>query len=323
MKQLLQNALITLFVFFSLNIFGQYPTEITVAQDGSGDYTSIQDAVDACKAYPDQNVRVFIKNGVYNEKVLVPACNTHLSFIGESADKTILTYGDYFRKVDRGRNSTFYTYTLKVEADDFHAENISIINSAGPVGQGIALHIQGDRCVFKNCLLLGHQDTLYTEGETSRVHFKECFIEGTTDFIFGAATVLFSNCTINSLSNSYITAASTTKDKLYGYVFKNCKLTASEGVDKVFLGRPWRKYAKTVFLNCELGAHIAPQGWAAWSNASELQTTYYAEYKNSGPGADISQRVDWSIQLSDEEASLYSDDKVLSPILSKPFKFVK
>ena len=323
MKQLLQNALITLFVFFSLNIFGQYPTEITVAQDGSGDYTSIQDAVDACKAYPDQNVTVFIKNGVYNEKVLVPACNTHLSFIGESADKTILTYGDYFRKVDRGRNSTFYTYTLKVEADDFHAENISIINSAGPVGQAVALHVQGDRCTFKNCRLSGHQDTLYTEGETSRVHFKECFIEGTTDFIFGAATVLFSNCTIHSLSNSYITAASTTKDKLYGYVFKNCKLTASEGVDKVFLGRPWRKYAKTVFLNCELGAHIAPQGWAAWSNASELQTTYYAEYKNSGPGADISQRVDWSLQLSDEEASLYSDDKVLSPILSQPFKCAK
>lgn len=308
-----------LILLTTAGIFAQYPTKITVAQDGSGDYTTIQAGIDACKAYPDQRVTVYIKNGIYHEKVLVPACSSNLSIIGESAEKTILTFDDYFSKINRGRNSTFYTYTLKVEADDFYAENLTIENSSGPVGQGVALHVQGDRCVFKNCRILGHQDTLYTEGETSRLYFSNCFIEGTTDFIFGAATALFENCVINSKVNSFITAASTPKDNPFGYVFKNCKLTADVGVDQVYLGRPWREYAKTVFLHCEMGAHILPEGWGVWSNSSNLQTTYYAEYGNTGPGADVSKRVGWSHQLSEDEALNYTDENILAPVLAVEF----
>jgi pectinesterase len=156
--------------------------------------TSIQQAIDASKSFPDQRITIFVKNGIYKEKIVVPACNTRLSIIGESAEKTIITFGDYFSRMNRGRNSTFYTYTLLVDADDFYAENLTVENSAGPVGQTVALHVSGDRCVFRNCRIIGNQDTLYTDGLNSRQYFEGCYIEGTTDFIFGAATVLFKNC---------------------------------------------------------------------------------------------------------------------------------
>ncbi len=305
-----------MFLFSAGLAFAQYETKITVAQDGSGDFTTIQEAIDASKAFPDERVSVFIKNGTYREKVLVPACNTKLSLIGESAEKTILTYDDYFDKIDRGRNSTFHTYTLKVEANDFHAENLTIANTAGPVGQAVALHVSGDRCSFTNCRLLGHQDTLYTEGENSRQYFSNCHIEGTTDFIFGEATVLFEQCTIHSLSDSYITAASTPKGKPFGFVFQACKLTAAEGVEKVYLGRPWRDYAKVVFMNCEMGVHILPEGWANWGGTSRDQTAFYAEYQNSGEGAQGEKRISWSHQLTKKQARQYSKDKILAPVFA-------
>ncbi|WP_321288891.1 pectinesterase family protein [uncultured Sunxiuqinia sp.] len=303
-----------LLLLSSVLMAASYETEITVAQDGSGDYTTIQDAIDACKAFPDERVTVFVKNGMYHEKVKIPACNTNLSLIGESAEKTIISYDDYFDTIDRGRNSTFYTYTLKVEADDFYAENLTIANTAGPVGQAVALHVVGDRSTFKNCRLLGHQDTLYTAGEKSRQYFTECYVEGTTDFIFGNSTVLFNACTIHSLADSYVTAASTVKGKAYGYVFRNCKLTAAEGVSKVYLGRPWRDYAKVVFMNCELGRHILPKGWANWSGTNRDQTAYYAEYKNVGPGFQPEKRIEWTHLLTDKEASEYTIENILSPV---------
>jgi pectinesterase len=301
------------FLLFSQQTFADYQTKITVAQDGSGDYTSVQAAIDAAKAFPDKRVTIFIKNGVYHEKVLVPACNTYLSLIGESAGKTIITWGDYFKKVNRGRNSTFYTYTLKVEASDFVAENLTIENSAGPVGQAVALHVSGDRCVFRNCRILGHQDTLYTEGENSRQYFKHCFIEGTTDFIFGEATALFDDCTLKDLSDSYITAASTDKGKKFGYVFRHCRVIAAPGVTRAFLGRPWRPYAKVVYLHCALDKHIAPAGWMNWSGTNRDRTAYYAEYKSTGPGADPSHRVPWSHQLTDREAAKYTLENIMAP----------
>lgn len=273
----------------SVSIISQEVYYITVDANGTGDYLSVQQAVDASKAFPDKRVTVFIKNGIYREKVMVPACNNRLSFIGESTDKTIITWDDHFYKMNRGRNSTFYTYTLFVDADDFYAQNLTIENSAGPVGQAVALHVSGDRCVFRNCRIRGNQDTLYSDGFYSRQYFEGCYIEGTTDFIFGSATVLFKNCTINSKANSYITAASTPEDKEYGFIFLDCLLTADQDVDEVFLGRPWRDYARTVFLNCELGSHIRPEGWSNWAGTSRDKTAYYAEYNNHGPGADISE----------------------------------
>lgn len=316
MKYLKYLFFIPLVLLSVTSSFAQYQQKITVAQDGSGDYLSIQQAIDACKAFPDERVLVYVKNGVYHEKVKVPACNTKLSIIGESVEKTIISNDDYFKKIDRGRNSTFYTYTLMVEADDFYAENLTIKNTAGPIGQAVALHVNGDRCVFKNCRLCGHQDTLYTEGQNSRQYFSNCFIEGSTDFIFGAATVLFRGCTIHSLSNSYITAASTPQGKSYGYVFQNCELTAADGVSKVYLGRPWRDYAKVVFMNCELGKHILPEAWANWSKTTRDKTAYYAEYKNTGAGANPESRIEWSHQLNSIQAAEYTLENILSPVLS-------
>jgi len=170
----------------------------------------------------------------------------------------------------------------------------------------VALHVEGNRCLFLNCRILGNQDTLYTAGQNSRQMFSGCTIEGTTDFIFGAATAYFEKCIIHSKSDSYITAASTPKDKPYGYVFLQCRLTAAEGVKKVYLGRPWRDHAKTVFLQCEIGAHIAPEGWANWGGTRRDLTAYYAEFGNTGPGAITSARVPWSHQLTKKEARQYA-----------------
>ncbi|MTK51829.1 pectinesterase family protein [Paludibacter sp.] len=292
--------------------------DFVVAKDGSGNFTTIQAAVDASKAFPDSPITIFIKNGVYNEKVKVPACNPHLRLIGESAEKTILTYGDHFDKINRGRNSTFYTYTLLVEADDFHAENMTIENSAGPVGQAVALHVEGDRCAFVNCRLLGNQDTLYLAGQTSRDYFGNCYIEGTTDFIFGAATAYFEKCTLHSKTNSYVTAASTNQGKKYGFVFNECKLTAAEGVNKAYLGRPWRDYARVVYIHCAIGKHIAPAGWVNWDKTTRDKTAYYAEFENNGEGASTSQRVAWSHQLTKKEAANYTKEKVLAAALPSP-----
>jgi pectinesterase len=287
-----------------------YKTLYTLAQDGSGDFTSLQEIVKVCKAFPDERITVRIKPGTYKEKVEVFSWNTKLSLIGEDAATTIITFDDYSGK---GTHNTFTSYTIKVMASDFYAENITFENSAGPVGQAVALHVEGDRCVFKNCRFLGNQDTIYTGGE-SRQYFVNCYIEGTTDFIFGAATVLFDNCDIYSKKNSYVTAASTPEGRRYGYVFTNCRLTASPEATKVYLGRPWRNYAKTVFINCTLGAHILAEGWHNWKKPEAEKTTFYAEYKSQGEGAGITTRVPWSHQLSAEEAKAYTVKNILGGV---------
>ena len=187
------------------------------------------------------------------------------------------------------------------------------IRSPEAVGQALALSVEGDRCVFRNCRILGNQDALYTDGLNSRQYFNNCYIEGTTDFIFGCATVLFDSCTICSKGNSYITAASTPQGKSFGYVFRYCKLIAKEGVDKVYLGRPWRDFAKVVFLNCEIGKHIIPGGWSNWSGTTRDKTAWFGEYENKGPGANTSLRAPWSHQLSRTEAGLYTTEKILAP----------
>ena len=306
-------------VFFLLLAFGmilsaQDKQEVTVAQDGTGDFVTIQKAIDATKAFPDKRMTIFVKNGIYKEKLVVPSCNTQLSLVGESAEKTIITFDDHFVKICRGRNSTFFTYTLLVQANDFRMENITVENSAGPVGQAVALHVEGDRCVFINCRILGNQDTLYVAGKFSRQLFENCTVEGTTDFIFGEATALFENCRIHCKSDSYITAASTPQGKPFGFVFLNCKVTAKEGTGKVYLGRPWRIYAKVAYLNCELGAFLLPEGWHNWSKPESEQTSFLAEFGNSGPGSETGKRVAWSHQLSKHEAARYTKEVILKSV---------
>ncbi|MGB3007771.1 MAG: pectinesterase family protein, partial [Chitinophagaceae bacterium] len=251
----------------------QYQYKFTVAKDGTGDFLFIQDAIDALRVYPLAPITVYIKNGVYNEKIELPANNVDITFVGENVDSTIITYNDYSGK---GKHTTFTSYTAKISGNRFRAENITFANSAGPVGQALALYVDADKAVFKNCKFLGNQDTIFTGGEYSRQLFVNCYIEGTTDFIFGPATAVFQNCTIRCKKNSFITAASTPKGKQFGFVFKECKIIADTNVTQLHLGRPWRAYAKTVFLNCELPKVIAPEGWNNWSNPENEKTVYYA-----------------------------------------------
>jgi len=287
-----------------------YETEFVVSQDGSGDYTSIQAAIDGAKSFPYERITIHVRNGVYNEKVKVHAWNTKLSIIGESKDSTIISYDDYFDSINRGRNSTFHTYTFLVDANDFHAKNLTIENIAGEVGQAVALHVEADRVSFENCRLLGNQDTVYLAGEGNRNYFGNCYIEGTTDFVFGGATAFFEDTEIHSKSNSYITAASTPENLKYGFVFQNCSLTAAEGVDEVYLGRPWRNYAKTVFMNTRMDSHILAKGWDNWGKTEAESSTFYGEFNSSGPGANSGQRVDWSHQLTKEQADKYIRERV-------------
>jgi pectinesterase len=307
--------IITLLFLFSSNLSAQtsnpqqYKYTFTVAKDGSGDYLFIQDAIDAMRVYPLAPITLYIKNGVYNEKIELPANNTDVTFIGENVDSTIIVFNDYSGK---GKHTTFTSFTAKISGNRFRAENITFTNSAGPVGQALALYVDADKAVFKNCKFLGNQDTIFNGGENARQLFEDCYIEGTTDFIFGPATAVFQNCTIRAKSNSYITAASTTKGKMFGYVFLDCKIMADTAVTKLHLGRPWRANAKTVFIRCSLPKAIVPEGWNNWGNTENEKTVFYAEYKNTGEGAAITQRVKWSNQLKNKEAQRYSLANIFS-----------
>lgn len=305
------SKILLFFVFFAFPFLVK-SIDFTVAADGSGDFISIQDAIDASKAFPESRITIFIKNGIYNEKIVVPSCNTKLTLKGEDPEKTIITFNDFFAKINRGRNSTFYTYTLKVEASDLILENITIQNSAGMVGQAVAVHLVGDRCILRNCRFLGNQDTVYSAGTHSRHYFYNCYIEGTTDYIFGEATAYFEKCIIHSKSNSFITAASTPKNKQFGFVFYECKLTAANGVDKVYLGRPWRSFANVAFINCEIGSFVLPAAWDNWSNTENEKTARFVECNNSGQGAATGSRVKWSVKLNSTEAKKYTKEKVFN-----------
>lgn len=275
------------------------PRELVVAQDGTGDYTTIVEALEAVRAFMDFDVKIYIKKGIYKEKLVVPSWVQHIELIGEDVQNTIITHADHANMNHMG---TFRTYTVKVEGNYITFRNITIENNAPRLGQAVALHTEGDCLRFINCRFLGNQDTVYTGVEGTRLYFENCYIEGTTDFIFGPSTAWFEGCTIHSKANSYITAASTPKDIEYGYIFNKCKLTATAGVDKVYLGRPWRPYAYTIFMNCELGKHIVGAGWDNWRDAKNEKTARYAEYHNSGEGAKVDNRVKWAKQLSDKEA---------------------
>lgn len=292
----------------------QYPKLLVVAQDGSGDYRTIQEAVNAVRDLSQEQVTINIRPGIYHEKLVIPSWKKKISLVGEKNENTIITNNDYSGKdfpggkdmFGRTKYSTYTSYTVLIQADDILLENLTVENSCGRVGQGVALHVEGDRAVIRNCRLLGNQDTLYTATEASRQYYKDCYIEGTTDFIFGEATCVFQNCTIRNLTNSYITAASTTPKQKFGYVFLNCRLIADTAATKCYLGRPWRPHAKVVFLNTEMGSHILPVGWNNWGNPENEKTAFYAEYKSVGAGAHPSARAKWSRQLSDKEARQYT-----------------
>ena len=282
----------------------QWKDTIVVSRDGSGDYRTLTEAMEGIRAFMDYKVTVLVKNGTYKEKVVIPSWLQNVEFIGESVENTIITYDDH---ANINKMGTFRTYTVKVEGNSMTFKNLTIENNAARLGQAVALHTEGDKLVFINCRILGNQDTIYTGAAGTRLYFADCYIDGTTDFIFGPSTALFENCEIRSKTNSYVTAASTPKDIAVGYVFKNCRLTADPGVDKVYLGRPWRPYAATVFINCEMGKHIRPEGWHNWGNVENEKTARYAEYGSTGEGAPAADRVKWAKQLTKKEAAQYDD----------------
>lgn len=305
------------FVLFSLLVgggfvSGQNQFDFTVALDGSGDFTKVQDAINAVPDYRKTTTTIFLNNGIYKEKLILPTSKNMVTIIGESADNTIITNDDHASKKNRfgEEMGTTGSSGFFIFGSDFTAQNITFENSAGPVGQAVAVRVDGDRVYFNNCRFLGFQDTLYPHGEKSRQYYKNCYIEGTVDFIFGWSIAVFDSCQIFCKSPGYVTAASTMPETKFGFVFIKCKITGSAPAQSVFLGRPWRAYAKTAFIECELGEVIKPEGWNNWGKKEAEQTTLYAEYKNTGPGASPGTRVNWAKQLTEEDRSKYSPENI-------------
>jgi pectinesterase len=287
--------------------------DFVVDKEGKGDFITVQEAIMAVPDFRKNTTTIFIKKGVYKEKLVLPASKTSVRMLGEDVNTTILTHDDFAQKKNRfgEEMGTTGSTSFYVFGDEFTAENITFENSAGPVGQAVAVRVDGDKVIFNNCRFLGFQDTLYPHGRASRQYYKNCYIEGTTDFIFGWSTAVFENCEIFCKEgSSYITAASTEQGQPYGFVFLNCRLTGNAAANSYYLGRPWRPYAKTVFINSQLGNHIKPEGWHNWDKPDAEKTTFYAEYNSTGPGAAPQKRVAWSHQLTDAEAKEYTLEKI-------------
>ncbi len=289
------------------------PDTLIVARDGTGEFRNVNDAIEVCRAFMEYHKVIFVKKGTYKEKLIIPSWLDNIEILGEDAENTIITYDDHanirMEGTERGMG-TFRTYTIKIEGNHITLKNITIENNAPRLGQAVALHTEGDCLTFIGCRFLGNQDTVYTGKAGTRLYFLRCYIEGTTDFIFGPSTAWFEDCTIKSKVNSYVTAASTPKDIKYGYVFNRCRLIADEAATQVYLGRPWRPYAYTLFMNCELGSHIVPAGWHNWGNKDNEQTARYLEYNNTGAGAPTTNRAAWSRQLTKKEAAAITKEEV-------------
>jgi pectinesterase len=310
-----RNFVFLLFFWFTVVKTAGQATDkfdFVVAADGSGNFKTVQEAINAVPDFRKNTTSIHIRNGLYKEKLTVAGTKTNVRLVGENALKTIITFDDYATKKNRFGEEigTTGSTSVFIFGDGFTAEHITFENSSGPVGQAVAVRVDGDQVIFKDCRFLGFQDTLYPHGEKSRQYYKDCYIEGTVDFIFGWSTALFDNCTIFCKNEGYITAASTLENTPFGFVFANCRITGDGAAGSFYLGRPWRPFAKTVFINCYLDKQIKPEGWHNWKKPDAEKTSYYAEYKSTGPGANATGRVSWSHQLTDEQAAGYTFEKI-------------
>jgi pectinesterase len=286
-------------------------TVITVARDGTGNYTTVQAALNAVANNSSTRTVINIKNGTYKEVLTVESTKKNVSLIGQSATGVKLTYDNYASKINPATGTAYGTSgsaSLFIKASGFYAQNIVFENSSGPVGQALAVNISGDQSVFYNCRFLGRQDTWYAGNVRS--YLRNCYIEGTTDFIFGPATAFFDGCSIYSYGGTALTAASTESYVTYGFVFKGCTVTGASGVSTV-MGRTWRPYAATAFVNSSLSSIIAAAGWSDWGNSANDATARYREYGNTGSGASTSGRVSWSRLLTSAEAANYTNFKTV------------
>lgn len=286
-------------------------TNLLVARDGSGQFKSVQAAIMSVPAGSAANpVVIRIKPGIYKESLYVQREKRFFRLVGEDAEKTVLTYDFHanLKGPDGQPLGTFRTPSTMIDADDFVAERVTFENSAGPVGQALAIRLDGDRAVFRDCRFLGWQDTIFAN--RGRHYFTNCFIAGHVDFIFGGATAFFDRCRIHCLRTGYLTAASTPPDERFGFVFSRCAITGEPGA-KTFLGRPWRDHAATVWLHTEMSDVVRPAGWDNWNLPHREQTARYAEFGSTGPGAQAGQRVKWVKKLSEAEAGESTVAKVL------------
>lgn len=304
---------------------------LVVGKESFCDYHTIQEAIDSLEQEPSSQAdTLYILSGVYNEAVRI--YRSYLTIIGIGSVEIVMNRYAKERDETGEEINTFATPTLFLGGSQLVLENLVITNSAGQgeeIGQAVAVYAHCDQTVFRNCTFKGHQDTLFTGplppaprerstfgGIPLREHhthyrqlYQNCYIEGTVDFIFGGATAYFEHCEIRSLRHSenkagYITAASTPEDQTHGYVFKNCFLTAVPDLAPVFLGRPWREYAKTVFVGCQMGPHIHPLGWDNWNNRANEQTVCYQEYEVKDATAVRLKRVPWADCFEDGEETL-------------------
>ena len=330
MRKLLYT-IIALCGILSASAAGKYdnPDTIVVARDGTGEFRTVTEAIEVCRAFMEYHKVIYIKKGTYKEKVIIPQWLQNIELCGESREETVITYDDHanlrmdgnywptelkaqlLEMGNRPNLGTFRSFTVRIDANDITLKNLTVENNAAKLGQAVAIHTQGDRLRFINCRFLGNQDTVYTGMPRTRMIFDNCYIEGTTDFIFGPSTAWFENCDIFCKADSYITAASTPQDADYGYVFNNCTITAVSNVSQLYLGRPWRDYGYTLFMNCQLPKEIRPEGWHHWEKHRE-QTARYLEYNNRGEGAQTAQRVGWSRQLTKKEASKITPEAVFA-----------
>jgi pectin methylesterase-like acyl-CoA thioesterase len=300
--------------------------DLTVAQDGTGNYTTVQAAINAAPTGRTTPFTIFIKNGKYLERVTIPANKPFLQLTGESVANTRIAFNQANVPSFPGNTST-----VIINASDITAVNITFENFWGDSPQALAMYTTGDRIAFKNCRFLGGQDTMQLNSQAgNRNYFKDCYIDGVVDFIFGAARGVFENCIVYARTRrdggpgGYITAANTQPGPPYGFVFRNCLIPENRGTTTYTLGRPWqndlgstptdRSATKVVWLNTTMGSSIKPVGWQVWDAGTVTSVIQYAEYKSrdfSGNLVDISQRVPWSIQLADADTVNYTRAAVL------------
>jgi pectinesterase len=308
------SIVMVLFVAVITTSQAQGSCDFVVAKDGTGDFYTVQQAFDAIPDFRKNVTTIFVKPGFYKEKLVLAASKTNVRLIGEDAKTTIISYDDYASKknmfgeeIGTTGSSTFFVF-----GDGFTAEDVTFENSSGPVGQAVAVRVDGDKVKFTNCRFLGFQDTLYPHGEKSRQYYKNCYIEGTVDFIFGWSTAVFEDCTIFcKKGGGYVTAASTLQETPHGFVFINCKITGDADSNTFYLGRPWRPFAKTVFINCFLDKQIRAEGWHNWNKPDAEKTSYFAEYHSKGPGANATSRVSWSRELAESDVRELNPQSIL------------
>lgn len=312
---------------------------IKVAQDGTGAYRRIGDALAVVRDYRDVAIEIAVAKGIYRERLEITT--PHITLSGEDAENTVIVYQDYAYDTmpDGEKRGTFRTPSVFIDTHHFTARNITFQNDAGQgdeVGQALAVYADGDVLCFENCRFLGYQDTLFTaplplkemqpggfrgpKEFAPRINgrhlYKDCYIEGNIDFIFGGATAYFEGCELFTIRREhqdvcgYVTAASTLEGQEYGYVFNHCRFTSNCPEQSVYLGRPWRNHAKVVIMNSELGAHICAAGWHDWNKADAWETVFFAEYHNFGKGAE-GERAPFVKKLTDAEAACFTREKVL------------